>query len=168
MLIYLLIWGRRVLLILALTWHGPSEAAALRLLLAPSRWVRAQARVLAGQEQANNAAKLIPHLPLLGALLFYRILCLIVTSTGKKNNNNINKSCQCIQFIASSSANRLGFLIAVPSVKFRIRKKLVSMPLLKRAVASTPLPWQGGVANGWAVLLAEFVLREGAGDEHGN
>lgn len=39
---------------------------------------------LAGQEQADNAAKPIPHLPLLGALLFYRKLCLIVTSTGER------------------------------------------------------------------------------------
>lgn len=84
MLINLLIWGRRVLLIVALTWHGPSEASALRVLLAPFRRGRAHARVLARQEQANNAAKPIPHLPLLGALLFCRKLCLIVTSTGKK------------------------------------------------------------------------------------
>jgi len=83
-LIYLLIWGRKVLLILALTRHGPSDASALRVPLAPSRRGRAHAPALAGREQANNAAKPIPHLPLLGALLFNRKLCLIVTSTGEK------------------------------------------------------------------------------------
>lgn len=169
-LLYLLIWGRRVLLILALTWHGPSDASALCVPLAPSRWGRAHARALAGQEQANNAAKPIPHLPLLGALLFfYRKLCLIVTSTGKVKKK---KSSQCIQFIASSSANRLDLLIAIPSVKFRKgkkkKKKSVLMPLLKWAVASTPFPCWGRVANGWAVVLGDDILWEGVGGEHGN
>lgn len=91
LLIYLLIWGRRVLLILALTWHGPSEASALRVPLAPSRRGRAHTHALAGREQANNAAKPIPHLPLLGALLFfYGKLCLIVTSTGKKKKKVVS------------------------------------------------------------------------------
>lgn len=42
------------------------------------------------------------------------------------------------------------------------------MPLLKWAVASTPFPWRGRVANGRAVVLGDYILWEGAGGEHGN
>lgn len=60
-------------------------------------------------------------------------------------NREQGKSHQCVQFIASPSANRLGLLIAIPSVKFKKKKKekeLALMPLLKWAVASTHFPWQ--------------------------
>lgn len=41
------------------------------------------------------------------------------------------------------------------------------MPLLKWAVASTPFPWRGRVANRRAVMLGDFILWEGAAGEHG-
>lgn len=110
-----------------LAWAWGSCARGWKRPPCRSRWPLAggagTTRALAGQEQANNAAKPIPHLPLLGALLFYyRKLCLIVTSTGKKKKGH-----QYIQLIASSSANILGLLISIPFVKFRRKKKEISV-----------------------------------------
>lgn len=98
-----------------LAWAWGSCARGWKRPPCRSRWPLAggagTTRALAGQEQANNAAKPIPHLPLLGALLFYyRKLCLIVTSTGKKKKRSSVHSTHCIllcKYISFADLNSL-------------------------------------------------------------
>lgn len=83
-------------------------------------------------------------------------------------NREGGKSHRCIRFIASSSANRLGLLIAIPSVKFRKDKKISINAFAQMGCCLHTLPMAGHVASGWVVLLGDFILWEGAGGGHGN
>lgn len=99
------------------------EAAAPQVPLAPGRWCRDHACTCwAGA--GRQCCKADTSLTSAGC---FTVLLQKTVFDCNFNREKKKKGHQCIQLIASSSANILGLLISIPFVKFRRKKKEISV-----------------------------------------